>query len=208
MSLADLRRWDKAHVWHAFTQMAEYEPLLIQSAHGCTLVDIAGREYLDGVSSLWCNVHGHRHPKLDAAIREQLDRVAHVTSLGMGNPTTARLAKKLTEIAPAGLNHVFFSDSGATAVEVALKMAFQYWRQCSRPQPQRSKYLVFDDAYHGDTIGSVSLGGVSRFSEMFQPLLFDVVRLPSPGMYRLPPAITRETACGYYLGLLEEALQQ
>jgi adenosylmethionine-8-amino-7-oxononanoate aminotransferase len=188
--------------------MAEYEPFLIERAHGCTLIGIDGREYLDGVSSLWCNVHGHRHPRLDAAIREQLDRVAHVTSLGMGNPTTATLARKLTEIAPPGLSHVFFSDSGATAVEVALKMAFQYWRQCSRPEPQRSKYLVFDDAYHGDTIGSVSLGGVSRFSEMFQPLLFEVVRLPSPGMYRLPPDVTRDTACAYYLGLLEQSLKE
>jgi adenosylmethionine-8-amino-7-oxononanoate aminotransferase len=188
--------------------MAEYEPLLIERASGCTLVDTEGREYIDGVSTLWCNVHGHQHPRLDAAIREQLGKVAHVTSLGLGNPTTARLAKKLSEIAPSGLRRVFFSDSGATAVEVALKMAFQYWRQCPRPQPERTKYLCFDDAYHGDTIGSVSLGGVSRFSEMFQPLLFEVVRLPSPGTYRLPPGQTRETACGYYLGLLEAALAE
>jgi len=202
----ELKSWDRTHVWHAFTQMAEYEPLLIERARGCTLIDTEGREYLDGVSSLWCNVHGHRHPKLDAAIREQLDKVAHVTSLGLGNPTTAKLAKKLTQIAPSGLNHVFFSDSGATAVEVALKMAFQYLRQREPPQPKRTKYLVFDDAYHGDTIGSVSLGGVSRFSEMFQPLLFEVVRLPSPGTYRLPAGVKRETACSYYLGLLEAAL--
>jgi adenosylmethionine-8-amino-7-oxononanoate aminotransferase len=207
-SADDLKLWDRTHVWHAFTQMAEYEPVLIERARGCTLMDTEGREYIDGVSSLWCNVHGHRHPRLDAAIREQLDKVAHVTSLGLGNPTTAKLAKKLTEIAPAGLTRVFFSDSGATAVEVALKMAFQYWRQCDRPQPQRTKYLTFDDAYHGDTIGSVSLGGVSRFSEMFQPLLFDVVRLPSPQLYRLPAGVTRQTACGHYLGLLETALQQ
>ena len=208
VSADELKLWDQRHVWHAFTQMAEYEPLLIERASGCTLVDTGGREYIDGVSSLWCNVHGHRHPRLDAAIREQLDKVAHVTSLGLGNPTTARLARRLAEIAPRGLTHVFFSDSGATAVEVALKMAFQYWRQCPQPQPRRTKYLCFDDAYHGDTIGSVSLGGVSRFSEMFQPLLFEVVRLPSPGMYRLPPGVTRETACGYYLGLLEQSLEE
>src|SRR5262245_1175405 len=207
-TIDELREWDRTHVWHAFTQMAEYEPLLIERARGCTLVDIDGREYIDGVSSLWCNVHGHRHPKLDAAIREQLGKVAHVTSLGLGNPTTALLARRLAEIAPPGLTHVFFSDSGATAVEVALKMAFQYWRQCRQPQPARTKYLCFDDAYHGDTIGSVSLGGVSRFSEMFQPLLFDVVRLASPGLYRLPPGVTRDTACGHHLGLLERALRE
>src|SRR6185369_11167316 len=89
----ELDRWDREHVWHAFTQMAEYEPLLIERAHGCTLVDADGREYLDGVSSLWCNVHGHRHPKLDAAIRQQLDEVAHVTLLGMAHPTTVKLAR-------------------------------------------------------------------------------------------------------------------
>jgi adenosylmethionine-8-amino-7-oxononanoate aminotransferase len=176
----DLRRWDREIVWHAFTQMAEYEPLLIERAEGCTLIDVAGNRYLDGVSSLWCNVHGHRHPKIDAAIRDQLDRVAHVTSLGLSNPTTVRLAKKLVDLSPPGLNHVFFSDSGASAVEVALKLAFQYWQQCETPQPQRTKYLAFEAAYHGDTLGSVSVGGVARFHAMFEPLLFDVARLPAP----------------------------
>ncbi len=118
--------------------MSEYEPLIIERAHGCTLVDIDGREYLDGVSSVWCNVHGHRHPRLDAALREQLDKVAHVTSLGSSNPTTIKLAKRLVEIAPPGLAHVFFSDSGATAVEVALKMALQYWRQRRDPRPDKT----------------------------------------------------------------------
>jgi adenosylmethionine-8-amino-7-oxononanoate aminotransferase len=207
-SLQQLRDWDRTHVWHPFSQMAEYEPLLIQSAHGCTLVDVSGREYLDGVSSLWCNIHGHRHPKLDAAIRKQLDEVAHVTLLGVAHPTTVKLARKLVEIAPTGLNHVFFSDDGATAVEVALKMAFQYWRQCPSPQPRKTKYLAFENAYHGDTLGSVSVGGVARFHEMFRPLLFEVIRLPTPEMYRLPPGVTRETACAYYLSQLASALQQ
>src|SRR5688500_14079403 len=163
----DLIRWDRTHVWHAFTQMQEYVPFIIERAHGCTLVDIQGNEYLDGVSSLWCNVHGHRHPRLDAAIREQLDKVAHVTSLGMSNPTTIHLAKRLADLAPPGLQHVFFSDSGATSVEVALKMAFQYWHQRNNPLPNKTKYVALDAAYHGDTIGSVSLGGVSSFHEMF-----------------------------------------
>jgi adenosylmethionine---8-amino-7-oxononanoate aminotransferase len=207
-SLDDLRRWDRTHVWHPFTQMAEYEPLLVERAQGCTLVDVQGREYLDGVSSLWCNIHGHRHPRLDAAIRRQLDEVAHVTLLGMAHPTTVTLARRLVEIAPAGLNHVFLSDDGATAVEVALKMAFQYWRQIASEQPQRTKYLAWADAYHGDTLGSVSVGGVARFHEMFRPLLFDVVRLPTPEMYRLPSGVTRETACGYYLAQLEAALKE
>jgi adenosylmethionine-8-amino-7-oxononanoate aminotransferase len=207
-SASELRDWDRTHVWHAFSQMAEYKPLLIQSAQGCTLVDVEGREYLDGVSSLWCNIHGHRHPKLDAAIRRQLDQVAHVTLLGMAHPTTVKLARKLVDISPAGLNHVFFSDDGATAVEVALKMAFQYWRQCPQPQPRKTRYLAFDNAYHGDTLGSVSVSGVARFHEMFRPLLFDVVRLPTPELYRLPAGVTRETAGQHYLSQFETALRQ
>ena len=213
-SLDELRAWDVAHVWHAFTQMAEYQPLLIERAHGCTLVDVEGREYLDGVSSLWCNVHGHRHPALDAAIRRQLEMVAHVTLLGMAHPTTVRLARRLVEIAPSGLSRVFFSDSGAAAVEVALKMAFQYWRQrITHHSPptihaSKTKFLAFDNAYHGDTLGSVSVGGVARFHEMFRPLLFDVVRLPAPDMYRLPIGVTRESACSHYLGQFEAAIRE
>ena len=203
-----LECWDREVVWHAFTQMAEYEPLLIERAHGCTLVDIDGREFLDGVSNLWCNIHGHGHPRLDQAIRDQLGRVAHVTSLGLSNSTTVTLAKRLTEIAPAGLQHVFFASDGSSAVEVALKMAFQYWRQCPVPRPAKTKYVAFVEAYHGDTLGSVSVGGVARFHELFQPLLFDVIRLPAPDCYRLPPGITRGTACGHYLSVLETTLRR
>ncbi|MEN6557408.1 MAG: aminotransferase class III-fold pyridoxal phosphate-dependent enzyme, partial [Thermoguttaceae bacterium] len=122
-SKQDLLAWDRTLVWHGFTQMAEYEPFVIERAEGCELIDLDGRRYLDGVSSLWCNIHGHRHPRIDAAVREQLDRVAHVTNLGASNPTTIRLAKRLVDLAPDGLQHVFFSDDGSTAVEVAVKMA-------------------------------------------------------------------------------------
>lgn len=205
-SREELVRLDRHAVWHAFTQMAEYEPFIIDRAAGCTLIDIDGNEYLDGVSSLWCNVHGHRHPRLDGAIREQLDKVAHVTSLGMSNPTTIALADRLVGITPEGLNHVFFSDSGATAVEVALKMAFQYWRQCDSPRPKKSKYVAFDAAYHGDTLGSVSVGGVARFHELFRPLLFDVLRLPVPETYRLPAGISPDSAAAHYLARLDAVL--
>ena len=202
----DLARWDREHVWHAFTQMAEYEPLIIERGQGCKLFDINGREYLDGVSSLWCNVHGHRHPTIDAAIREQLSKIAHTTSLGASNSTTIRLARRLVELTPAGLQHVFFSDDGATAVEAALKLAFQYWRQCPQPQPQKTLFLALGDAYHGDTLGSVSVGGVPRFHALFEPLLFDVVRLPAPRLDRLPPGVSQSDALDHYLGQLEAAL--
>lgn len=204
----ELDRWDREVVWHAFTQMAEYEPLFIERGQGCRLVDIDGHEYIDAVSSLWCNVHGHRHPCIDAALVEQLSRVAHTTSLGASNSTTVRLAKRLTEITPPGLNHVFFSDDGATAVEVALKMAFQYWRQRSDPRPQKNSYLALGEAYHGDTLGGVSVGGVARFHDLFAPLLFEVKRVPPPRSYRLPPGVVADTALDYYLRQLEAVLAE
>lgn len=203
-----LKQWDRSLVWHAFTQMAEHQPLIIERAHGCTLVDIDGNEYLDGVSSLWCNVHGHRHAHIDAAVRQQLDRVAHVSSLGLSCPTTIRLARRLVDLAPAGLEHVFFSSDGASGVEVALKMAFQYWRQCDAPQPAKTKYIALQDAYHGDTLGAVSVGGVARFHDMFRPLLFDVIRLPPPDPYRRPDGIERAAVCSYYLRQLHDLLSR
>ncbi len=203
-----LIEWDRTHVWHAFTQMAEYEPLLIERGRGCTLVDIDGREYLDAVSSLWCNVHGHGHPRLDAAIVEQLGRIAHTTALGASNSTTVRLARRLVELSPAGLEHVFFSGDGSSAVEVALKMAFQYWRQCDPPRTEKDRYVALESAYHGDTLGSVSVGGVARFHAMFSPLLFDVLRLPSPDMYRLPEGVDKNGAVDYYLKQAETLLHE
>lgn len=194
----DVRAWDRMHVWHSFTQMAEYEPWLIERGEGNWLIDDQGRRYLDGVSSLWCNVHGHNHPHINRAIEEQLRRIAHVTSLGMGNSTTATLAHRLVQHSPTSLQHVFFSSDGASAVEVALKLAFQYWRQCERPQPQRSLFLALGQAYHGDTLGSVSVGGVSRFHAMFDPLLFDVVRGPCPDSYRIPAFLEQNRQSSEY----------
>ncbi len=201
-----LEAWDRTLVWHPFTQMAEYEPLIIERADGCLLIDIEGNEYLDGVSSLWCNIHGHRHPTIDASIRRQLDQVAHVTSLGCSHPTTIKLARRLVDLAPPGLGHVFFSDDGATAVEVAIKMALQYWRQRTDPRPEKTCYLALGDAYHGDTLGSVSVGGVERFHAMFRPLLFETLRVPAPDPYRMPAGVTSENLLGYYLGEVERVL--
>jgi adenosylmethionine-8-amino-7-oxononanoate aminotransferase len=193
-SREQLEQWDREHVWHPFTPMQVYaaeKPLIIAGARGCFLIDLDGREYLDGVSSLWCNVHGHRVPQLDAALREQLDAVAHSTLLGISNVPAIRLARRLIEVAPPGLNHVFFSDDGATAVEVALKMAFQYWRQCPRPRPEKIRFLALHGAYHGDTLGDVSVGDVKRFHDLFAPLLFPTVRAPAPYCYRCPLGLER-----------------
>jgi adenosylmethionine-8-amino-7-oxononanoate aminotransferase len=180
-STDDLLRWDREHVWHAFTQMQEYEPLLIEAGQGATLFDTAGNAYLDGSASMWCNVHGHRHPRLDAALKAQLDQVAHTTNLGLSNPTTVALARRLVEVAPPGLEKVFFTGDGSSAIEAALKMAFQYWLQVAPAQSPRTTFIAIGEAYHGDTLGAIGVGGVDRFTAMFAPLTFEAIRIASPG---------------------------
>jgi adenosylmethionine-8-amino-7-oxononanoate aminotransferase len=165
-------------MWHPFTQMAMWEPLAIAAGEGNYLIDHAGRRYFDGVSSLWCNVHGHRHPRLDRALRDQLDRIAHSTFLGLTHEPAIRLGAALLEVAPRGLSRVFYSDSGATAVEIALKQSFQYWQLTGRPQKQR--FLRLDEAYHGDTLGAVGVGGIELFHRIFGPLLVRSTAIPSP----------------------------
>jgi len=186
--------------------MAEYEPLVIERAQGVWLFDLHGNRYLDGVSSMWCNLLGHGRAEINAAIRAQLDLVAHCTSLGMGNRPAATLAKRLAEITPGDLQHVFFGSDGSSATEVALKMAFQYWRQCDEPREKKTKYVALGQAYHGDTLGSASVGGIARFHEIFAPLLFDVVRLPAPDPRAVPEDVGPEQACQFYLDQLEAVL--
>ena len=174
MTQERIRDLDGRHLWHPFTQQQGWsreEPLVIERGFGTDLIDADGRRYIDGVSSLWCNVHGHRHPGIDKAIRDQLDRIAHSTMLGLTHPLAAELAERLVEIAPPGLERVFYSDSGSTATEIALKMAFQYWHQ--QGESKRRSYVCLRDAYHGDTIGAVSVGGIDLFHECYEPLLFD-----------------------------------
>jgi len=191
-----LRAADKAHLWHPFTQMAEWaagDPVVIVAGEREFLIDTDGNRYIDGVSSLWCNLHGHRRPEIDEAIRGQLGRIAHSTLLGLASVPAIDLAARLVEIAPKGLTRVFYSDCGATAVEIALKMAFQYWQQCSRPQPGRTKFVGLTLGYHGDTIGAVSVGGIDLFHGIFRPLLFEAIHAPAPYCYRCPLDKCRET---------------
>ncbi|MBM4019691.1 MAG: adenosylmethionine--8-amino-7-oxononanoate transaminase [Planctomycetes bacterium] len=193
-----LRDADKAHLWHPFTQMAEWaagEPVVIEAGEREFLIDTDGRRYIDGVASLWCNLHGHRRPELDEAVRRQLGRIAHSTLLGLTSAPAIELAERLVGIAPRGLTRVFYSDSGAAAVEIALKMAFQYWRQCARPEPQRTKFAGLALGYHGDTLGAVSVGGIDVFHGIFRPLLFECIRAPAPYCYRCPLGKRRES-CG------------
>jgi adenosylmethionine---8-amino-7-oxononanoate aminotransferase len=171
----DHAQLDRDHLWHPFTQQqgwVEEEPLMIERAEGTQLIDSEGRRYIDGVSSLWCNVHGHRHPGIDAALREQLDKVAHSTMLGLSHPRAAELAEKLVGLAPPGLSRAFYSESGSTATEIALKMAFQFQQQRGGQHVRRTSFVHLRDAYHGDTLGSVSVGGIDLFHATYRPLLF------------------------------------
>jgi len=181
-----LTAMDKEYVWHPFTPMQQWldgeeEGRIIVAGEGFELIDTDGRRFIDGFSSLWCNLHGHRVPAIDEAIEAQLKLIAHSTLLGHGSAASIELAERLVNITPDGLVKVFYSDSGATAVEVALKMAYQYWH--NRGQSERRKFLALREGYHGDTIGSVSLGGIGLFHRIFQPLLFDTTFVDSPNPY-------------------------
>ncbi len=184
-----LIRWDKKYVWHPFTQMKEWgdekagQPaVVIEKGERNRLVDTEGRRYLDGVSSLWCNVHGHRHARIDRAVKKQLGLIAHSTFLGLSNVPAVELARKLIGLAPKNLSKVFYSDSGSAAVEVAVKMAFQYWQLKGRRR--KKTFLNLRNAYHGDTLGSASLGGIDLFHEIFKPLLFKTYQVKAPYYYR------------------------
>ena len=177
--------WDKDYLWHPFTQMRDWlaeEPIIIERGEGVYLIDIDGNRYLDGIASMWTNVHGHNHPELNAALKNQLGNIAHSTLLGYSNIPAIQLAQKLVEITPKGLNKVFYSDNGSTAVEVALKMAFQYWQH--QGQPQRKLFVHFDKAYHGDTVGAMSVGGIESFHSTFNTLLFNSISVSAPETYR------------------------
>ena len=193
--LARLIDADRKHLWHPFTPMDEWEsedpPLIVERGEGAYLIDVEGKRYLDGVSSLWVNIHGHRKEEIDEAVRAQLGRIAHTTQLGMANPAAIELAEKLTQIAPAGLTRVFYSDSGATAVEIALKMAFQYQKQRKTPKPEKDRFLTLNLAYHGDTVGAVSLGGIDLFHHIFGPLLFQTMRAEAPYCFWCPRGAER-----------------
>jgi len=185
---------DKKHLWHPFTQMREWKkeiPIIIEKGEGNYLIDTYGRKYLDGVSSLWVNVHGHRKREIDNAIKAQIDKISHSTLLGLGNIPSIELAEKLVRIAPKGLTKVFYSDNGSTAVEIALKMAYQYWEQQSEVRSQKSevkktKFISFTGAYHGDTFGSMSVGEIDVFVEKYKPLLFATYKADYPYCYRCP----------------------
>ncbi len=187
MNYKQLSNKDKKYLWHPFTQQQEWERdrdiTVITRGKGTYLYDAKGKKYLDGVSSLWCNVHGHQVPEINKAIQKQLKKIAHSTMLGASNEPAILLAEKLVKMAPKGLTRVFYSDSGSEANEIAMKMAFQYWQQTSPPRKSKNLFLTVREGYHGDTVGSVSLGGIDLFHRIFGPLLFKTLKVKSPHQY-------------------------
>ncbi|NOX20495.1 MAG: adenosylmethionine--8-amino-7-oxononanoate transaminase [Nitrospirae bacterium] len=204
-----LEQTDKACIWHPFTQMKQWQemtPVVIEEGRGEFLKDIYGRWYLDGVASLWVNVHGHRKKEIDEAIKAQIDRISHSTLLGLANVPSVELAERLIKIVPKGLTRVFYSDNGSTSVEIALKMAFQYWK--NRGVQGKDAFVCLNNAYHGDTIGAVSVGGIDLFHEIYRPLLFKTYRVPSPYCYRCELGLEPSTCGLKCLEAVEEVLSK
>ncbi len=211
-STDELRRLDKEQIWHPFTPMSLWladDPLVIVAGEGFELIDSDGRRYLDGVSSLWCNVHGHRVPEIDAAITAQLGRIAHGTMLGLAGEAPIVLAEKLMAIVPKNLAKVFYSDAGATATEIAFKLAVQYWH--NRGRGGKNRFIALAEAYHGDTTGAMSVGRTTAFHKPYLPMLFDVYFAPTPWVYR-PPAgcddATPEGVRDFCLSAMEAILER
>jgi adenosylmethionine---8-amino-7-oxononanoate aminotransferase len=196
---------DGACLWHPYTQMRTAPPpLAVVRAQGVYLYTEDGRRILDGISSWWVNIHGHSHPKLNEALAAQARELEHVVFAGCTHRPAVELAEGLLDILPAGLTRIFYSDDGSTAVEVALKLALQYWRNLG--QPRRSKFIALDHAYHGDTVGAMSVGEESVFTRAFAPLMFPVARAHAPYCYRCPLGLKRETCRIDCLGGLEKRL--
>jgi adenosylmethionine-8-amino-7-oxononanoate aminotransferase len=209
-ALARLQHIDTTRLWHPFTQMQDYSrsvPLIIEHGAGSYLYATDGKKYIDGVSSLWVTVHGHRKKQIDDAIIAQVGKICHSTLLGLSNMPAIELAEKLITLAPEGLTKVFYSDSGSTAVEIALKIAYQYWQQTSRATKKKKKFISLTNAYHGDTIGAVSVGGIDLFHEIYRPLLFKTFKAQSPYCYRCPYN-KKPSSCGLHcLNSLEDILR-
>ena len=212
LSTDQLRALDKQYIWHPFAPMKvwlESDPLVIVAGDGMNLIDSDGNRYLDGVSSLWCNIHGHRVPHIDNAVRAQLDKIAHSTMLGLTNEPAVLLAERLIRLVPPALTKIFYSDSGATATEIAFKMAAQYWFNVGRPD--RREFVGFSEAYHGDTFGAMSVGRTELFHRAYWPMLFKTHVAPSPFVYHPPSGCTTddpESVKIFCLNALEKILSE
>ncbi len=207
--MTDLLQKDLTYNWHPYTQMSIQQvnpPLLIEKARGIKLYDASGQWYYDTISSWWCNIHGHLHPRIVNAIKQQLNTLDHTLFAGITHKTAIDLSERLVHLAPDGLRRVFYSDNGSTAVEVALKMSLQYWRNSGRPE--KSKFVSFDRAYHGDTAGCMSVSGESVFTSAFTPLMVTGYKVPSPYCYRCPMGQKKDECATECVSLLEDVLRE
>ncbi len=205
MNTEELIKRDIKNIWHPFTQMKDYEneaPLIIDRGKGIYIWDTDGNRYMDAISSWWVNTLGHSHPRLNEAIKRQLDKIEHVLLAGFSHVPAIELAEKLVELTPEKLTKVFYSDNGSTAVEVALKMAYQYCQQMGKPQ--KNKFVALKNSYHGDTIGAVSVGGVDVYHKIYKPMLFDIFQAESPYCYRCPMGKNKESCDIECMGSVEE----
>lgn len=195
------------HIWHPYTQEAlDPEPVRIKRAEGVYLYTEDGRKLLDGISSWWVNIHGHAHPRISEAIAEQARQMEHVIFAGFTHEPAEQLSAKLRNITPEGLSHIFFSDNGSTAVEVALKMAVQYWR--NRGEGQRKNIIALEHAYHGDTVGAMSVSARSAFTDAFDDMLFEVQHAHSAYCYRCPVGLKPESCSIECLASIQTLLEQ
>jgi len=208
------RKRDRSVFWHPFTQMQDWqnEPFpVIERGESNYLIDVDGAKYLDGVSSLWCNVFGHQVPEINQAVQDQLKKIAHTTALGLTHPSAIELAEKLLKIAPQSLARVFYSDSGSEAVEIAVKIAFQYWQQ--KGETAKQKFIKLGEAYHGDTLGSVSIGGIDLFHHHYGALTFKTIKLPPPAVFHgkknpIEKALHEKEVLDAVVNQLEETLKK
>jgi len=200
--------WDKKYLWHPFTQMQDWlveDPMIIDRARGQYLIDTQGNHYLDGASSLWVNIHGHGQKLIDRAVKDQVNRLSHSTLLGLSNTSAVTLAKRLVEITPNGLKKVFYSDNGSTSVEIAIKMAYQYWQNTG--ETKKKDIMHLSNSYHGDTLGSVSVGGIDLFQKVYRKLIFKTIRVDFPDCYRLPNGKTYPEYAFEHLNTFEQLLK-
>jgi adenosylmethionine-8-amino-7-oxononanoate aminotransferase len=200
---------DLAHVWHPCTQMKDHEsvPMIpLRKGSGVWLEDFAGKRYLDGISSWWVNLFGHANPRINAAVRDQLDQLEHVIFAGFTHTPAVQLAEELVRVTPAGLNRCFFADNGSAAVEVAVKMSFQYWRNTGRQR--KTRFITLANSYHGETLGALAVGNVDLYKSIYRPLLMDVITVPSPDAFPREPGVSPAEHARRMFAHMEDAIAQ
>lgn len=205
----EFQKKDLKYIWHPCSQMKDYEelpPIVIDRGKGCYLYDVEGNSYLDCISSWWTNIFGHSNSRLNKAIENQLNEIEHVIFAHFSNKPAIELSERLTAIAPEGLKKVFFSDNGSSAVEIALKMSFQYHQQTGKTKKVR--FAALTDAYHGETIGALSVGALDLYSKIYKPLLLDTVRVEGPDCYRCKYGKERSSCSAECFEHMEKALEQ